>query len=205
MKSVIVHPERCVGCMQCMPACATAHSRSKNLFPATLEVPRPRPRVHLGAAPTGEGFPNRCRHCEPAPCQLACLAAAIGRDAATGTVLIDPDLCINCASCAMACPFGVIRYHQDAAAPPGKTVAVKCDNCIERLGRGEIPACVEACKVGALTFEEPDRAFKRDTDRVAARTVCAADVSIRPMSAGFELLVQGKRALMAVNSARSQG
>ncbi|MGA8020454.1 MAG: 4Fe-4S binding protein, partial [Desulfobacterales bacterium] len=26
MKQVVVHPERCVGCMQCMPACATAHS-----------------------------------------------------------------------------------------------------------------------------------------------------------------------------------
>ena len=205
MKSVIVHPERCVGCMQCMPACATAHSRSKDLFSATLEEPRPRPRVHVGAGLAGEGFPNRCRHCEPAPCQSACLAAAIRRDAGTGTVLIDPDLCINCASCAMACPFGVIRYHEDAAAPPKKTVAVKCDNCVERLSRGKIPACVEACKVGALTFEEPDQAFKRDTDRVAARTVCAADASIRPASVGFDLLMQGKRALKAMNSRGARG
>ena len=34
MKKVIVHPERCVGCMQCMLACATAHSQSKNLVQA---------------------------------------------------------------------------------------------------------------------------------------------------------------------------
>ncbi|MCU0585258.1 MAG: 4Fe-4S binding protein, partial [Desulfobacterales bacterium] len=28
MKEVVVQPERCVGCMQCMAACAVAHSRS---------------------------------------------------------------------------------------------------------------------------------------------------------------------------------
>ena len=32
MKQVIVHPERCVGCMQCMLACAVAHSRSQQLL-----------------------------------------------------------------------------------------------------------------------------------------------------------------------------
>jgi len=34
MKTVVVHPDRCVGCMQCMAARATAHSRSKSLFTA---------------------------------------------------------------------------------------------------------------------------------------------------------------------------
>jgi len=167
MKKVIVHPERCVGCMQCMVACATAHSRSKSLFAAVLESPQPKPRVHVGVGLYHEGFPNRCRHCDPAPCQLACLPGAISRDLELDTVLIDPDKCINCASCAMACPFGVIRYHQDCFAPPGKTVAVKCDNCFERQMQGLIPACVEVCKVQALTFEEPDAALKRKTDEVA--------------------------------------
>ena len=174
MKQVIVHPERCVGCMQCMFVCAVAHSRSKTPFSAAQELPRPRPRVHVGTTAWGEGFPNRCRHCDPAPCLLACLPGAISRDRETGTVLIDPDRCINCASCAMACPFGVIRYHADPIAPPDKTVAVKCDNCIERQAAGLIPACVEACKTGALTFETPDAALRRRTDEVA-RTVTGGE------------------------------
>lgn len=167
MKQVIVRPERCVGCMQCMMSCATAHSQSKSLFSAISETPLPKPRVHLGVGVYGEGFPNRCRHCNPAPCLLACLPGAMSLDLQTGTVLIDPDRCINCASCAMACPFGVIRYHQDYTAPPKKTVAVKCDNCIQRQENRLIPACVETCKAGALVFGEMSEFMKQKTDEVA--------------------------------------
>ena len=198
MKEVVVHPERCVGCMQCMLACATAHSRSKSLFAAIGEIPLPKPRLHVGAGLFQEGFPNRCRHCDPAPCLLACLPGAIHRDQEFGTVLIDPDICINCASCAMACPFGVIRYHQDQSAPPGKVVAVKCDNCIERQQQGLVPACVEACKSGALTFEETSEAMKRKTQEVA-RSVSfqAADVDTAP---GFDLLRSIKKQQVELGS-----
>ncbi len=191
MKEVVIHPERCVGCMQCMIACATAHSKSKQLLSAVLEDPQPKPRIHVGVGLHGEGFPNRCRHCDPAPCLFACLPGAIYRDAARATVFIDPDRCINCASCAMACPFGVIRYHEDCYAPPHKAVAVKCDNCIERQMQGLVPACVEVCKAGALTFEELGRAMKRKTDEVA-RTVSPGG-SVADLSPGFTLLQATKR------------
>jgi carbon-monoxide dehydrogenase iron sulfur subunit len=128
---------------------------------------------------------------------LACLSGAIRRDTSTNTVLIDPDLCINCASCAMACPFGVIRYHRDFAAPPGKTVAVKCDNCLQRQEQGLVPACVETCMVGALTFEEPTAAFRRETERVTTRMLTAMEAAMRPAAPGFELLIQAKRAAAA--------
>jgi len=191
MKEVVVHPERCVGCMQCMAACAAAHSRSKNLFLASLEAPRPQARVHVGVGLYHEGFPNRCRHCDPPPCLLACLPGAISRNAEKNTVFIDPNRCINCASCAMACPFGVIRYHEDFTAPPGKTVALKCDNCYERQLAGLIPACVEVCKSGALSFEEIADAMKRKTDEVA-RTVSAGVVQV-DLAPGFTLLNAIKR------------
>ena len=196
MKNVIVHPERCVGCMQCMIACATAHSRTRQLFTAVMETPLPKSRVHVGAGLFNEGFPNRCRHCNPAPCMIACLAGAIFRDLETDTVLIDPDKCINCASCAMACPYGVIRFHEDFTAPPHKTVAVKCDNCDQRQAIGLIPACVEVCKSGALTFEESGDAMKRKTNEVA-RTVSRGAEEIS-LSASFSLLTASKRAQLSL-------
>jgi len=186
MKQVVVHPERCVGCMQCMAACATAHSKSKRLFSAVLEIPLPKPRVHVGVGLYDEGFPNRCRHCDPAPCMLACLPGAIYRDRKIDTVLIDPDRCINCASCAMACPYGVIRYHEDPSAPLGKVVAVKCDNCKERQMQGFVPACVEVCKSGALTFEEMAAAMKKKTDAVSRSISIGAEKCEPPP--GFGLL-----------------
>lgn len=203
MNQVIVHPERCVGCMQCMAACATAHSRSHTLFAAIREDPLPKPRIHVGSGRYAEGFPNRCRHCNPAPCLLACLPGAIYRHPETDTVLIDPDRCINCASCAMACPFGVIRYHEDSAAPPRKTVAVKCDNCLGRQALGLVPACVEACKTGALTFETASRALKRKTDQVA-RSV-STGTEIPEGACGAVLLNTIKKSLIALQEAADQG
>ncbi|MCF8025884.1 MAG: 4Fe-4S dicluster domain-containing protein [Desulfobacteraceae bacterium] len=200
MKQVIVHPERCVGCMQCMLACATAHSKSGSLFSAVTESPGPRPRIHVGAGMHEEGFPNRCRHCDPAPCQMACLPGAIYRQTATNTVLVNPDVCINCASCAMACPYGVIRYHEDPLVPAGKTVAIKCDNCTARQQKGLIPACVEVCKTGALTFEESDRAMKRKTVQVARSVTAEAPPS--EQSQGFALLHTVKKAITEINQSR---
>jgi len=193
MKQVIVHPERCVGCMQCMLACATAHSRSKVLHAAICETPLPRSRIHVGAGRHDEGFPNRCRHCDPAPCQLACLSGAIFRDQEKATVLVDPDRCINCASCAMACPYGVIRFHEDPFAPPGRAIAIKCDNCDQRVAEGLLPACVEMCKSGALTWEEMDSAMKRKTDEVAMAMSADGDQPALPPGVALHRTVKQAR------------
>ncbi len=193
MKEVVIHPERCVGCMQCMLACATAHSRTMQLLTAVLEKPQPKPRIHVGAGRFDEGFPNRCRHCNPAPCQSACLSGAIIRDKVTDTVMIDPDRCINCASCAMACPYGVIRFHEDLHAPPGKVVAVKCDNCDARVARGLVPACVEVCKSGALTYEEMGEAMRRKTRQVARSITAEGDQPALPDTVALHRAVKEAR------------
>jgi formate dehydrogenase iron-sulfur subunit len=33
---------------------------------------------------------------------------------------------------------------------------IKCDQCIERLQQGQLPACVVACPTGALEFKSMD-------------------------------------------------
>jgi carbon-monoxide dehydrogenase iron sulfur subunit len=162
MKTVFIHPERCIGCKQCEAACTVAHSQSKNLFWAVFETPVPKPRIHAEAGPQfNTAFPNKCRHCNPAPCQSICPTKAIHRPSDFNEiVLIDGRKCISCGMCAMVCPFDVITYHPSFSAPEKSAVAFKCDNCIDRQRAGDIPACVEVCKVNALEFGEINELVK---------------------------------------------
>ena len=154
MRSVFINPELCIGCLQCEIDCAIEHSESKDGSVAFLEVPVPRKRIHVQAGPVpSTAFPNRCRHCDPAPCLRVCPSGAITRDSAEGLVLIDAGRCIGCAMCAVVCPFDVLTFHPLAEGPgPDTAVAVKCDGCIARVRLGQVPACVDACKVDALVY-----------------------------------------------------
>ena len=174
MKTVFVHPERCVGCMQCEVACAVAHSRSLNLFLSVFESPSPKPRIHAEPGVNlNTAFPNKCRHCEPAPCMATCPTAAISRAADYREIVqIDARKCIACGMCAMVCPFDVITFYASSEAPQKAAVAIKCDHCLARQREGLIPACVEVCKVGALQFGEINELVK------AARTRYSEAVSV---------------------------
>lgn len=164
MKTVIVKPERCIGCLQCRFACAVAHSKTKNSYTAILETPLSKPRIHIGLFKNASPFPNKCRHCDPAPCERACITRAIYRNEEKNIVLVDPTRCINCGMCAMACPFGVVRYHVQFNS---KVAAHKCDQCILRQSEGNVPACVESCKVGALVFGEINQEMDKETAKIA--------------------------------------
>jgi len=179
MKTVFIHPERCIGCKQCEVACTVAHSQTKNLFLAVFESPSPKPRIHAEPGlDLNTSFPNKCRHCNPAPCQGVCPTGAIQRPVDfPEIVLIEARKCIACGMCAMACPFDVITYYASMAAPEKLNVALKCDNCIARQRAGDIPVCVEACKVGALEFGELNELVK------AARTLYSQN-TLQAMGAG---------------------
>jgi anaerobic carbon-monoxide dehydrogenase iron sulfur subunit len=155
MQTVFVNSEHCIGCRQCEFACAVEHSQSKSPTLACWEEPAPKPRIHVEAGPwLNTSFPNKCRHCNPAPCQAVCPTAAITRDAELDLVLIAPNKCIACAMCAMVCPFDAVTFHELAGVVPARLVATKCDGCVDRVSRGDEPACAEACKVDALVFGE---------------------------------------------------
>ncbi len=155
MKTVFINSERCIGCRQCEFACAVAHSKSRDPATAIGEQPAPHTRIHVLPGPAfNTSFPSRCRHCDPAPCVGVCPTGAMGRDEAEGVVLVDPERCITCAMCAMVCPFDAVDFHVQGNGAPARLVATKCDGCIDRVREGRQPACVEACKVGALVYGE---------------------------------------------------
>ncbi len=152
MNTVMVRPEKCIGCRHCEIACAVEHSISKTLLGVISEDPTPKPRLHVEVGPGLLTFPNRCRHCDPAPCLQVCPTAALCRDVQTDSVIVDYPKCIACGACAMVCPFGIIQFDKTWQIAVDRQVNTKCDHCIDRQREGRIPACVEACKTGALAF-----------------------------------------------------
>lgn len=189
MRGVFVNPEQCIGCLQCEIACAIEHSVSQEGASAFLETPVPRKRIHVEPGPVATtAFPNRCRHCDPAPCLQVCPSGAISRDSVEGLVLLDEQRCIGCAMCAVVCPFDVLTFHPLAEGPgPDTAVAVKCDGCVARVRSGEVPACVEACKVDALVYGEINELVAAGRLRESGAAI-AASVASRTTSPGDDPL-----------------
>ena len=195
MKTVFVNPERCIGCKQCQIACAVAHSESKNLFGAVFETPVPRPRILVSPGLyLDTSFPNKCRHCNPAPCMAVCPTGAISRDPEMEMVVVDGHRCIACAMCALVCPFDVLTFYPAIALEPDRQVALKCDHCIERQKEGQIPACAEACKVDALVFGELNELVKKARTQLAVR-VSSSVGEIQPEQVGLPDQISVWRAL----------
>ena len=163
MKGMIVtRPHRCLGCKACEIACALEHSRSRDLYQAMCESPAPSSRVEVAQ---GEAFvvPLQCRQCEDAPCATVCPKSALSRADMESPIVLDHDLCIGCQWCVLACPFGLITLDENS-----KTI-IKCDQCSERLKRGELPACVSACPTGALEFESSDKVVADTREKFLVR------------------------------------
>ena len=83
---------------------------------------------------------------------------------------IDPDRCINCAMCAMACPFGVLDYAPTFKAPEKWAVALNCATSARNGRQWAVSRLCQACKVCALTYGEV-RDTQVEKGRLLARAV----------------------------------
>lgn len=140
MKRIIPREEYCTDCRLCEVYCSFRQSTEKDLVAAYRKGLLKNGRVRVSSrGPVS--FAMQCRHCQEAPCVLACLAGAMGRERESGRVTHDPSRCVGCWTCIVVCPFGAIRRKGD-----GSGVVSKCDLCPDLA----VPACVEHCPNGAL-------------------------------------------------------
>lgn len=144
MKRILINPELCNGCKNCLLACMAEHGAAGSVLALDLEDPASQARNFIEAGAGGRPVPLFCRHCDSPECVAACVSGALTRNPDTGTVVVAPEKCAGCWMCVMSCPFGMVRPDH------GGRVAVKCDLCAGR----ELPRCVEACPNGALSLIE---------------------------------------------------
>ena len=132
MRSLVVNYDKCRGCNCCALACSFFKTNTFNSTKANLSVAS-FPEANLR-------FPVVCQQCLQPVCMEVCPVKAIYRDAETGAVIIDQNLCKGCRMCIKACPIGSPWVDSDNSR------VMKCDLC------GGDPKCVEYCAYGALQF-----------------------------------------------------
>lgn len=135
VKQLVIHPERCTGCMQCELACSFV--QTGQFQPSQSVI-----RVHVFDEQASMA-PYTCFQCDEAWCMTACPVNAITIDGNGAKVVLN-DTCVGCKLCTIACPFGTVFYN------PVTNKAFKCNLC------GGDPACAHACPTTAIEYEETE-------------------------------------------------
>jgi len=164
---MLIDIDKCIGCGNCVRACARENSVPKGYFRTWVERYQVEEEQHPKVeSPDGgmEGFaplaredvksfyvPKLCNHCANSPCVQVCPVGAtfVSPD---GVVLVDQTYCLGCRYCVQACPYGCRYLH-----PKTQTVD-KCTLCYHRITKGLTTACCENCPTGArqlVDFKNP--------------------------------------------------
>lgn len=164
--------KRCIGCQSCSVACKSANNLpNKMWWNRVLTVGGEAVDCAGGTYPNNkfEYLPINCQHCDNPPCTKACPVKATYKREEDGVVIQDLDKCIGCRSCMVACPYNVRSFNWnkpeyyvehalgDFDAPVHQYgVVEKCTFCVNRLDRGEKPACMIYCLGRARYYGDID-------------------------------------------------
>ncbi len=159
---VLVDTTLCIGCRKCEYVCKMAHNietsgpetyDDRDVF-QSMRRPDDQNLTVVNAYENADdpGKPVtvkvQCMHCDEPACLSACIVGAFSKDE-SGIVSWDESKCIGCRYCIIACPFQIPAYEYSKALEPK---VMKCDWCVDRQEKGELPACVDICPVEALLF-----------------------------------------------------
>lgn len=152
---MVFDQNKCTGCGDCKTACNQINDLPEGVSKVLLErkagheegKPCPQCGKTNDCGCTRKYVRVSCQQCQSAPCVAVCPTGAAHKDPQTGIVTMDDSKCAGCKYCIAACPYNarLINANTD--------VADNCDFCLEaKLSKGELPACVQACRYDAIVF-----------------------------------------------------
>jgi Fe-S-cluster-containing dehydrogenase component len=161
----------CIGCKTCVVACQDANGLPRDTvalgpnYDAPVDLNQ-RAKTVIKLYQDGNEqsfFKAQCMHCVDPACTTACMLGAL-KKREFGIVSYDPDLCVGCRYCEVACPFNVPKFEWAKTAPK----IVKCELCKERLKAGLEPACTTVCPRKAVIFGKRADLLLEAKRRIAA-------------------------------------
>jgi Fe-S-cluster-containing dehydrogenase component len=162
---------RCIGCKACVSACKEANALPPDsgpypggLYDAPIDLSANTKNV-IKLYREGERISYmkaQCMQCVDPACASVCMISALHKGE-RGIVEYDPDKCVGCRYCQVACPFNVPKYQWYAAFPK----IVKCELCRHLQAQGKIPACCEVCPRQAVVFGKHDALLTDARGRLA--------------------------------------
>ncbi len=179
---------RCIGCKSCVVACKEANGLppSTSGYGAGLydapEVLDGQTKNIIKLYKEGDHlsyFKQQCMQCVDPACASACMLGSLHKDEKTGVVGYDPQYCVGCRYCQMACPFNIPKFEFGKAVPK----IVKCELCRQRVKegaqlaqigdfsrypQGQGPACCEVCPRQAVIYGKRTELLDEAKRRIAA-------------------------------------
>jgi len=155
--AMAIDMKKCVGCSDCVVACQTENNVPLGYCRDWIveKTVGTYPQLDL------EIRSERCNHCANAPCVRTCPTEA-SHYGPGGTVLVTENECIGCKACIASCPYDARFVHPEGYVD-------KCTFCIQRITKGQDPACVAVCPTHCMYFGDVEDPNSEISKKLATR------------------------------------
>lgn len=163
-KGMLYDATLCIGCRACVPACKKANDLPGNLYDPPNDLSGDTKniiKIYQDEEQTSY-MKAQCMHCIDPACARACMIGAF-KKREYGIVTWDPDRCIGCRYCQVACPYGIPKFQWDTPTPK----IVKCELCHHIVTKGGQPGCCEACPKEAVIYGDYRELLAEARQRIA--------------------------------------